>query len=98
MKRNKKKPQSDITKEKLQGVILITIMCVPAFYYSLVFAQTLERPYGSRIGEAVMGTVLDIASPTFWAFVMLCAFLFDIGRLSVKYFQEKKEEKAQAKE
>ena len=95
MKKIKRKPQADITKEKLQGGVLITIMCVPAFYYSLLFAQTQDRPFGSRIGEVVLGTVLDIASPSFWTFLMLCVFLFEIGRLSVKYVQERKEEKAQ---
>ena len=98
MKRIKKKPQSDITKEKLQGSILITIMCMPVFYYTILSFEALERPFGSRFAEAIVGTMLDIAPPLLWTFLLLCIFLFEIGRLSIQYLQEKKAEKAQIDE
>jgi len=97
LKKIKRKPPSAITKENLIGVILITIMCVTAFYYALSSTQAWDRPFGSRLGEAILGTMLYIASPEFWAILMLCVFFFEIGRLSIQFIREKRAEKIHSK-
>ena len=76
-------------------MILILIMSIPVYYFVLLNAQTQDRPFESRIAEAVFGTLLDIASPVFWTLLIIIIGLFEIGRLTIKFYREKKDENAQ---
>lgn len=92
MKKIKKKPQSVIIKEKLMGMIFILIMSIPVYYFVLLNAQKQDRPFDLRIAEAIIGTMIDIASPAFWTFLVLSIGLFEIGRLSFQYYRQKRQE------
>lgn len=96
MKKDENELPSRITRRQLTGSIIITVLCVPLFYLSLLISKNVTSEI--RIVEGTIGVMHAIAPPWFWTILLSSLFLYEIIRLSVKFVRQKKEEKGGVEE